>query len=347
MKKDALILILMLIASVGIDAQSHLGGYGELHYNVDQTKDTKTLDFHRFVLFYYHSWNEEWSFVSEVELEHNFIKDGQGELELEQAYVDFQPNDWFGFRAGVVLPSVGIINETHEPPTFLSVERPDYSKVIIPTTWFGNGMAVYGGLSDFSYQLTVMEGLNADGFSLSSGIRGGRQKGYKSNGENLLINGRVDYEAVPGLKVGSSFSIADAFSTENGNVKTELFELHAQWSANHIYATAEYGLIGYDAGQLKSSKGYYVDLGYNIASWFDFETEVIPWVRWTDYNPASDVRGTDPDMSKAYHAKKWLVGVMVRPFPQVAFKVDYGIKTIELEDKQSKQFNMGVGYMFH
>ena len=94
---------------------SSIGGYGELHYNRTQTGNddaTTKLDFHRFIIYYGYSFTEEWSFKSEVELEHNFVKDDQGELELEQAFVNYH-TDAFGFQAGVILPSVGLINEYH------------------------------------------------------------------------------------------------------------------------------------------------------------------------------------------------------------------------------------------
>ena len=60
----------------------------------------------------------------------------KGELELEQAYVDFLIARQFNVRAGMLLAPVGIINERHEPPVFHGVERPFVDTVIIPTTWF-------------------------------------------------------------------------------------------------------------------------------------------------------------------------------------------------------------------
>ena len=86
-----------------------IGGYGELHYNRSQSgadAATTKLDFHRFIIFYGYSFSEKWSFKSEVELEHNFVADGDGELELEQAFVNYH-TDKIGFQAGVILPSVG------------------------------------------------------------------------------------------------------------------------------------------------------------------------------------------------------------------------------------------------
>ncbi len=74
-------------------------GYGELHFNQEQSPKgyiSKSLDFHRFVTFIGYNWTEKWSFKSEIELEHNFVQDGQGELELEQAYVNYWFSSWSG-----------------------------------------------------------------------------------------------------------------------------------------------------------------------------------------------------------------------------------------------------------
>ena len=69
-----------------------VGGYGEFHYNsakVGEADASKKMDFHRFIIYYGYNWTEKWSFKSEVELEHNYVKDGNGELELEQAYINY------------------------------------------------------------------------------------------------------------------------------------------------------------------------------------------------------------------------------------------------------------------
>ncbi|MDZ7723750.1 MAG: porin [candidate division KSB1 bacterium] len=349
--------LVILLLSVVVRGQneffsptSSIGGYGELHYNMDRTQETRTLDFHRFILFYRHEWTPIWSFNSEVELEHNLVKSGQGELELEQAYVDFHPDPRFGFRAGVVLAPVGIFNLVHEPPTFLSVERPDYAKVIIPTTWFGNGMSFYGVFRDLEYNMTLMEGLDADGFSPESGLRGGRQKGYKANADDLLKSIRLDYTGIAGARVGFSWSINDAYRNDADPVGFQLYELHGRYQRHGIYATAEYGTILYDQytlpeAEIESSVGYYIDLGYNIGRFWNLNTEIIPWVRWTDYNTVHSALNPT-ELESQYHYQKWLMGISVKPIDSVVFKLDFAVKTDQLEETDTKLLNLGVGYMF-
>ena len=349
----SLSLLMLLVSSINFaqfdvfSPTTSIGGYGELHYNYIKTDGgdaTKTLDFHRFVMFYSHSWNEQWSFKSEIELEHNFVKGGQGELELEQAYVEYKHSKEFAVQAGVILPSVGLINETHEPPTFLSVERPDYSKNVIPTTWFGNGLSFVGNLDGFDYKVSIMEGLDASKFSASSGIRSGRQKGYKANAEDLLYNVRVNYINFPGLLIGASVTYNNATADSTNNAIT-IFDFHAKYQANNIYAVAEFGNISYDNGPVETTQGYYFDLGYNVGSLFKVKTEIIPFIRYSDYNTAASTL-VGGDSEKEHHRTKWMIGAAVKPIPQVVFKIDYAQDTIKLGDIKTDLLNIGVGYMF-
>ncbi len=111
--------IIILILAIGVvftqddffEPGYTLGGYGELHWNQamdnNGNKTKSQLDFHRFIIFYGYNYTERWSFKSELEIEHNMI-DGSGnydgEVELEQAYINFHNGEW-RFRVGVILAS--------------------------------------------------------------------------------------------------------------------------------------------------------------------------------------------------------------------------------------------------
>lgn len=360
MKNVIVIFISLLVSSIIYSqnsndeffvAQSKVGGYGELHYNSvaqDGKQTQKTLDFHRFVLFYSYQWTDKWSFNAEVEIEHNFVDGDTGELELEQAYVNYKHNNLLGFRAGVILAPVGILNEKHEPPTFLTVERPDYSKYIIPTTWFGNGAAIFGSSKGFEYQVTVMEGLDNDKLTesniLKQGIRSGRQKGFKSDAHNLLYNGRIRYTGISGLTFGASYTYNNAKGDSTTN-KINLVEVNAQFRKNNIIANAEFGNISYGTGEIEASTGYYFELGYDLGMelWNNFS--LIPYIHYTNYNTASSTN-FGGELEKAGKNKKWIIGISYLPIESVVFKLDYGQKENELSNTKIDQFNIGVGYMF-
>ena len=113
---------------------------------------TKKLDAHRYVTFIGHEFNEWLMFNSEVELEHAYVKDGHGAVELEQMYLE-QNLGYMGYdntfiKYGIFLVPVGIINETHEPTTFYGVERNTVEKVLAANTWWEAGILGQTALDD-------------------------------------------------------------------------------------------------------------------------------------------------------------------------------------------------------
>ena len=349
--------LLVLLAVFSVNAQDEffqptksIGGYGELHYNSSKQGDvdgTKTLDFHRFIIYYSASFTEAWAFFSEVELEHNFVNDGEGELELEQAFVEYR-SDKGGFKAGVILPTVGLLNEYHEPPLFLSVERPEYSKYVIPTTWFANGISAnYKPMDGLKLRVALLEDLNGEG--VGSGFRSARGKGYKTTAHDWTKNFSAEYTGLPGLRLGGSYTMNNAPINDDPDTTANvaLLELHAKYVAHNIYAIFEYGNINYDGTNhtpsYKSSGGYYLDLGYNMASILNLKGKLMPWFRFSDYNQGTNDDGVLP--SKHYTITRF--GVTFWPVDKVAFKIDFGTKETEDADiDEISQLNVGVGYNF-
>ena len=75
-----------------------------------------------------------------MEIEHAFLQEGEGELELEQVYLE-QNLAYMGIentfiKYGTILMPLGIINETHEPPTFYGVDRTVVEKELNANTWW-------------------------------------------------------------------------------------------------------------------------------------------------------------------------------------------------------------------
>ena len=77
--------------------RTSLGGYGEIHWSTAFPPDDDSegssatnveVDIHRYVLFIGHEFNEYLSMNSEVEIEHAFVQSGEGELEMEQLYLE-------------------------------------------------------------------------------------------------------------------------------------------------------------------------------------------------------------------------------------------------------------------
>src|SRR5438477_50729 len=81
----------------------------------------------------------------EIEVEHAVsASDKGGEVEVEFAYLDYLFSKSLRARAGLMLIPMGLVNELHEPPTFLGALRPDVEERLIPSTWRELGAGVYG-----------------------------------------------------------------------------------------------------------------------------------------------------------------------------------------------------------
>ena len=164
----SLMLFCFMSADEFFEPKTTIGGYGEMHYDMEANDGDGKLDFHRFIVYFKHQFSPEWSMMSEVEIEHNMVGSEEalgyegGYLAMEQAHLNYWNGNW-GFKGGVLLIPAGITNEYHEPPTFMSVERPEYNKYIIPTTWFDNGFAFYGAMGDFNWNVTMTGDLDGDG----------------------------------------------------------------------------------------------------------------------------------------------------------------------------------------
>ena len=353
--KKLLTLSLMLCfisADEFFEPTTSIGGYGEMHYDMEANDGDGKLDFHRFIIYYKHQFTPEWSMMSEIEVEHNMVGSEEalgyegGYLAMEQAHLNYWNGNW-GFRGGVLLVPAGIINEYHEPPTFMSVERPEYNKYIIPTTWFDNGFAFYGAMGDFNWNVTMTGDLDGDDISHSKALRSAREKGHYSMTSSWTKTLQGSWTGMEGLKVGGSMTMNDAPKDDGTTVGVNLTEFNATYSANNMYARMEYGMIDYTDGPtsdngtpddasddfaLESSSGYYLDLGYDIAGLVGCgdDSNLYLWMRNSAYN-TSDT-GDDTEIS--------LFGVTYKPANNISFKFETGTKN------DDDIMRMGIGYMF-
>jgi hypothetical protein len=194
------------------------GAYGDFHYNNFQgttshngqgaaTTNSDMIEMHRFVLMMEAQLSDRIGFVSELEFEHAFIQGGQGEVELEQSYIDYRYADTHSVRGGIMLVPISIGNLYHEPTTFHGVERSEFDRMIIPTTWYEGGLGFYGQFTtDLGYGVAVQAAPAADKYRSSDGLRSGRQKGFKSSADDLMATARLDYKPLPGLWLAAAGS---------------------------------------------------------------------------------------------------------------------------------------------
>jgi hypothetical protein len=343
-----------------------IGGYGELNYN-RYSRDGKNseADLRRFVLFFGHRFNDNLRFVSELELEHGVTsRDDAGEVEIEQAYLDYRFNDAVNVKAGLFLIPMGILNETHEPPTYYGVERNAVETLIIPSTWREGGIGVYGEIAPgLRYDVGVTTGFNAGKIDEpAEGYRSGHQELTQSRAHDLSTYAALNYRGVPGLLVGGGIFTGN--TGQNGfidrdtrnsaligvNARLTLWDVHAKYAVGNLDLQALYakGRMG-DAGIVstatgvvvpKAIYGWYGQAAYHV--WRHGDYDLAPFVRYEKYNTQQQVAAgfaADP----LNNERVVTVGLNFKIHPQVVLKTDYQqYKT----DNSKDRFNLGIGYMF-
>ena len=323
---------------------TRIGGYGELHYNNLEgeggASDKNEFDLHRFVLFFGHTFNERTRFFSEVEVEHSIAGEGKnGEIELEQAYVEYDLNANHRVKGGLFLLPVGLINETHEPPAFYGVERNPIEGNIIPATWWAGGAALSGDLGGgFGYDFAVHEGLAttaAKGYK----PRDGRQKTSNAKANDLAYTARLKWTGMPGLELGGSLQYQSGMtqSLDATAGSATLAEAHAVFTRGPFGLKALYSQWNLD-GSGPEALGADKQLGWFIEPSFKLSEQ---WGVFARYSLWDNAAGDSVDSRKTQID----AGVSFWPHPDVVVKADYQHQDND-DGKNQNGFNVGVGYQF-
>ncbi len=333
-----------------LEERLSIGGYGELHYNdleaEDSQYDKEEIDFHRFVLFFGYDFSDRLRFVSELELEHALAGDDEpGEVELEQAYIEYDFSERSSGRAGLFLIPVGIINQTHEPPAFYGVERNAVENIIIPTTWWAGGIGFTHRMdSGLSFDLAVHEGLNLGTSTTETGtfrIRSGRQKTAEAVASDLAYTARVRYAGTPGLELAATVQY-QSDPTQDGDDAVDdawLYEAHIAYNRGGFGLRALYAAWSLDAeGQIEESdydeqSGWYVEPSYRV-----YEKMGI-------FGRYEDVKGG----RSRDQFEQWTVGLNYWPHEQVVLKFDYQDRQHDNDTDEGRDYdgiNLGIGYQF-
>ena len=328
--------------------RTQIGGYAEHHYNHQEDGDDQ-VDAHRWVLFFGHQFSDNLRMFSEFELEHSLAGEGEpGEVELEQAYIEYDFADNHSVQIGQFLVPVGILNETHEPDTFFGVERNKVEAEIIPSTWWETGVMVRGEITEgLSYNAAVHSGLSVQAkFDEDTGmmlddsfrIRSGRQKSAEANAEDLAFTGRIKYTGIPGLELATTYQhqqdITQGDSAFSEGASADLWEAHA------IYQTERFGLRAlYADWDIDSDEAEMLNVdnldGWYVEPSFKLNEKLGVFVRYSEYERADKI---DTEF------EAWDYGVNYWIHPRVVLKADY-TDTVGDGD-EADALNLGVGWSF-
>lgn len=361
-----------------------LGGYGESVYqNFDGQKENGTAsgkkaqwDMLRYVFYLGYRFSDKWLFNSEVEFEHA-ADDKRGEVSVEMAALDYLHAPALNLRTGLLLLPMGFLNELHEPPIFHGTNRPNVERNILPSTWRENGVGVLGSAGPFNYRLYVVNGLQAvkdtaltgasadkvKGFSASSALRDGRQKGSSANAEDLAWTGRLDVTPLSGWLVGGSFYRGNsgqgaAVGGREIDVATTLWDVHCEfnWRGLELRGLFAQGIVG-DVPELNQIQGLvgnasvgeriwgaYGQVAYNVLTGRNTDQVLAPFARYERYNTQARVPAGFSS-NPANDRTEWTYGLTYKPISNIVVKADHQIME-NRADTGIDQWNMALGYLF-
>ena len=244
--KNILKIALLLLATTSINAQdtegiydrpfidlgqkTAIGGYLEGNTNYfaeDGVTEGFSMEMRRFNIFLYSKISERVQFLSELEFEH-----GTEEIELETAQLDFKFNTGLNFRAGILLPEIGLVNANHDSPKWEIIDRPLSSTNLIPTTLSEVGFGLFGkfyvGENTIAYHGYATNGLQ-DGIILNEEGRtfvgGGKSEEAfeEDNNGRLAYNGKLSIKNKKLGTLGLSFyrGVYNTFALEGEVVADE------------------------------------------------------------------------------------------------------------------------------
>ena len=309
--------------------------------------DKEEIDLHRFVLEIGHEFNERTRLYTELEVEHALVADNNdgsgnsapGEVEVEQAYIEFDINDRLSAKGGLFLTPVGILNETHEPITFYGVERNPVEKDIVPTTWRVGGVGLSGEIAPgLSFDIAVHEGLNTSAAD-SYKPRNGRQNAAKADASDLAATARLKWTGFRGLELAGTVQYQEDITqgSDPAAGSATLYELHGIWNRGPFGLRALYARWDLD-GSGPRAIGADEQTGFYIEPSFKFSETLGIFARFNQWDNAA---GSSSDSEK----QQVDVGVNWWPHEDVVIKADYQDQDND-DDKDRDGFNLGIGYQF-
>lgn len=387
-----------LIANTGEDlltgnnaghAQTVLSGYGEAYFQRNnQYKDAKA-SLRRAVLFVGHQFNSKVAFFSELEVSDARFEAGdfRGGIGLEQCYLKFSINPRHYILAGLILPRIGITNENHLPVNYFGTDRPMVETMIIPSTWQELGIAYYGQMSTLpiSYNIGIMNGLNATRFTQGTGIANGKGGGQLVSMNSMALSAsaqayvrhfKFQVSGYAGGSIPYSSYQADSLKAPKGifAAPVMLAEADVQYYHKGIYAKALATYVSIpQASEInvlsanntpKSMYGAYVELGYNVFEHLKSKTfenkQLVAFARYEKLNANQSIP-SNGIIDGTLDQNHFITGLNYFPTQNVVLKADIRFTSTGPQNKalflnpppvmmpypqQNSFLNLGIGYSF-
>jgi hypothetical protein len=292
---------------------------------------------------------------TEIEYERTATTDAgsrQGEIEVEQGWLEYAISDYFKPRFGVLLVPFGKFNLEHFDPFRDLTDRPVAMRRVVPATWAEAGAGftgtaflgekLGGWLEEFSldYQLFLVNGLtNA---ITDTGSRSARGAFGSDNNNNKAVVGRLGIFPFSGVEIGLS-GYSGKYDTDGHEIKG--FDVDWDFNKGPFELIGEWAFFDLEEGGLQtdgatvvpqSLRGGYVQANYHF--WFDFLNNTFLGKHFEDPTFTAALRygqariDDDSDANTGINKEeRWTMGLNYRPTPTFVFKLEYQFNQSENE----------------
>lgn len=243
-----------------------IGGYGDAQFRAEGVNEKTeggarpTFSVPRVVLGVAAVLSEKHNIVFNSELEYEFAG---GEVEVEQAFVEWKARPEFAFRGGVIVPALGRFNVYHDSNLNLTTIRPLLNQFVVPTAYSDAGLGVRGRFRlprgmKLSYEFDVVNGMRAGGegeeeggeeagagpFSRLTGQAGAAEihgLAFEDNNRNKAVVGRLGLSPFKGFEFGVSGYRGRVTDDDDPRVVAKMFFFDASYRRGGLVLNGEYG----------------------------------------------------------------------------------------------------------
>lgn len=408
-------------ASVAVLAQQQsrqdrltIGGYGEAvmtrnfysdHFNrytkAQQHANDNShgqFDLPHVVINIGYDFGKGWTMGTEIEFEHGGnesaveidadesgeyeaeIEKG-GEVALEQFWIQKSWSESFNLRAGEIVVPIGATNQHHLPNEFFTNYRPEGEMKLFPCTWHQTGIALWGKVERWRYEIQFLSGLDAERFGADDFIHYSATSCYEYKIANVYAGAlRIDNYTFRGLRLSISGYIGNSFKNKlrssgtqyedcKGTVKIGTFDF--QYKKGNIIARGNYDIAslrdadlitafnksypkhsGQDGTPSKHQPvaekaiTYGGEMGYNIFGLSNRQTEngrkLFIFGRYEYYNPMYKSK-----QKAAYEwceKKRIACGINYYPLNEIVIKAEYSQRMLNKGFNDEPSISIGIAY---
>ncbi len=307
--------------------------------------------------------------------EYEFESEKGGEVLLEEIHLNKLFMDEFNLRVGRFPLALTIFNDRHRPMAYFSNSYPESESTILPTVWSETGIEIFGKIYDFSYNLALVNGLDASGFSSERWVASGYQSKYELiKATNLATVLSLNFIGIDKTTLG--FGVYYGNSADNRpkpedmegiDANVSILSLHGRYEdedlkvrTNFIYGNLENShLVSERNARLsvnsqnprtpvaKNALGYYLEIGYNIAQFINLpqEFKLFPFGKYDYYNSMQEVESgvfANPRFERSIYT----FGFNVNWKNQIVFKADYSSRIVGKGDYNTENtISLGIGFI--